>query len=66
MKLMPLQDQLFGEFNTLSVMFDKPSKEFISQRVPYILNNESNFCGAGIVAILLRVKEVVTLVPLVI
>ena len=27
---------LFAEFNTLSVIYKKPSKDFVSQAVPYI------------------------------
>ena len=42
-----LQLSLFPEFNTLSVMYGKPSFNFISQQVPYIITASDTSRGAG-------------------
>ena len=38
---------LITEFNSLSVMFGKLSKDFILQQVPYIMGDLSDSSGAG-------------------
>ena len=42
-----LQELLLPEFNTLAVMFGKPSSKFIEQKFPYIKSTNSTSTGAG-------------------